>query len=350
MPRWLRARVLERAVAFLFAVLLIPALSAIAAEPGSAPVGFTVRLHPEGQPPLDVYAEEMGAGPPVLLLHGLGGSSYTWRHIAPRLAERHRVVALDMRGFGRSDKPFDESYGPADHVAVVKAFIVARNLSGLTLIGHSYGGLIALLTAMDRRLAPHRITRLVTMSAPAFPQPISSGVRFLRQPVLPYIALFLVPPELTTTLALMMEKVGFDQITSRDISIYAGPLSDPGGPHALIETARQIVPPDLDRIIARYPAMTKPTLVLWCRDDQVVPVASGQRLAQTLPRARLAVMDGCDHMPAEQAPAAVVWEIRRFLAREAARTAAQAAARKSARQAAQSLLPVLQPALAAAAE
>jgi pimeloyl-ACP methyl ester carboxylesterase len=303
-------------VAPALAMALVMALAphrAQAAKPTST--GYMVHLHPDGMPPLEIYAEEMGKGPTVLLLHGLGGSSYNWRLIAPRLATTHRVIALDLRGFGRSDKPFDRAYSSLDHAAVVRAFIRRANLSQVTLVGHSYGGMVAIRLAMDRRLEPHRISRLVLMSTPAFPQPFSTGVGFLRKPILPYLTLLLVPPELTATLAFMMETVGINRLTERDISIYAGPLSDPGGPHALIETARQIVPADLPQIMARYPTLTKPTLALWCRQDEVVPLSTGVKLARTLPNARLAVVEGCNHLPAEQAPVAVTNEIRRFLAR-----------------------------------
>jgi pimeloyl-ACP methyl ester carboxylesterase len=142
-----------------------------------------------------------------------------------------------------------------------------------------------------------------------------TGCLLLKTPVLPYLALLLVPPELTMAVAFMMEQVGFDRLTEQDISIYAGPLSEPGGPHALIETADRIVPANLHRLIARYPTMSKPTLVVWCRHDSVVPLTSGQRLAATLPRARLAVLDTCDHLPSEQAPAALSRELRRFIGR-----------------------------------
>ena len=230
-----------RWLALVWAFVLV-AMGPALADPPSASKRYHVQLHPEGQPPLSIHVEEMGSGPVLLLLHGLGGSSYAWRHVAPRLAQRHRVIALDMRGFGRSDKPFDLAYSPAHQAAVVRAFIKLQNLSRITLIGHSYGGMIALLLSLDRRIEPHRITRLVVIDAPVFPQRFSAGVSFLRKPVLPYVALLLAPSELTTTIALMMEQVGFDRLSDRDISIYADPLSEPGGPHALIETASQIIP------------------------------------------------------------------------------------------------------------
>ena len=278
-------------------------------------INYRLTVHPSGQPPLSLYVEEMGHGPTLLLLHGIGGSSYTWRSIAPVLAARHRVIAIDLRGFGRSAKPFDLAYSPLDHAEVVRAFLDERRLSRVTLVGHSYGGLVTLLLAMDRRLGQHRISRIVVIDTPAYPQQFSPGVEFLRRPLLPYLALHVLPPELPIALALMMERMGLERLDQRDVAVYADPLSEPGGPHALIETARQIVPPGFDRLIRQYRTITKPALVLTCRDDQVVPVATARLLARALPGARLTVLEGCDHVPPEQAPDAVIEAMRGFLAR-----------------------------------
>ncbi len=296
-------------------MLLTSLAPARAHAPSGGPINYRVTVQPAGQPPLSLYVEEMGRGPPMLLLHGLGGSSYTWRLVAPALAATHRVIAIDLRGFGRSDKPFDQAYAPADHAAVVRAFMNERRLANLTLVGHSFGGVVALLLAMQPGLEQHRIARLVLLNTPAYPQPFSPMVELLRKPVLPYIILNIVPPEIPTALSFAMERMGLSRIHQRDIDIYADPLHAPGGPHALIQTALHIVPPDFDRLIARYPTMAKPTLVLTCREDQVVPSSTATRLARTLPNARLAMLDGCDHIPPEQAPQAVISNIRRFLGR-----------------------------------
>lgn len=286
-----------------------------AQQAAGGPSNYRVTVQPAGQPPLSLYVEEMGRGAPILFLHGLAGSSYTWRFIAPALAANHRVIAIDLRGFGRSDKPFDQAYAPTDHAAVVRAFIAERRLANITLVGHSFGGMVALMLALDQKLEPHRISRLVLLNAPAYPQPFSPMIELLRKPVLPYVMLHIVPPEVPTILSFAMEKMGLSGVHQRDIDIYADPLHEPGGPHALIQTARHIVPVDFDRMIARYPTIAKPTLVMTCREDQVVPATSALRLSRALPKARLSVLEGCDHITPEQAPQAVIAEMRRFLGR-----------------------------------
>jgi pimeloyl-ACP methyl ester carboxylesterase len=101
-----------------------------------------------GPVPVQLYVEEAGRGPPLVLIHGLGGSSYSWRRLIPSLARTHRVYAIDLKGFGRSDKPFDTNYGPDDQALLIAALMRQRRLVGATVAGHSYGGTVALSLAI----------------------------------------------------------------------------------------------------------------------------------------------------------------------------------------------------------
>ena len=91
-------------------------------------------------------------------------------------------------------------------------------------------------------------------------------------------------------------------ITEMQVNGYAAPLRSKGAMRSLMETARQIVPPNLEQLVLRYPEVTTPTLLLWGKGDSVVPLTVGQRLAQALPDAHLHVLDACGHMPAEELP------------------------------------------------
>jgi alpha/beta hydrolase fold len=75
-----------------------------------ADAGYRIALEVPGRHVTVLYAEESGDGPPLILLHGLGGSLFTWRHVVATLGRSHHVIALDLKGFGQSDKPFDEHY------------------------------------------------------------------------------------------------------------------------------------------------------------------------------------------------------------------------------------------------
>jgi pimeloyl-ACP methyl ester carboxylesterase len=82
--------------------------------------------------------------------------------------------------------------------------------------------------------------------------------------------------------------------------------------HAFLVTARSIVAETGDEISARYRTISQPTLVIWCRKDQVVPLRAGKRLRRTLPNARIAVLESCHHLPQDERPAALVELIRGF--------------------------------------
>jgi pimeloyl-ACP methyl ester carboxylesterase len=263
-----------------------------------------------------LYSESTGHGRPLLFLHGLGGSGYTFRHLVPTLARSHRVITLDLKGFGRSEKIFDRHYSIYDQARLVEAFITAHGLSGVTLVGHSYGGLVALVAALDLdRRAPGRIAQLVLMDVPALPQPLPRVQAFLNWPVLPYVALATLPPVLTARVGLRADRRRTPSPDEHDISIYAAPISDAAGRHALIASARLIAEDDGRAVIPRYARLRTPTLLLWCRDDPTVPTQTGVRLARMLPRARLAVIEGCEHVPPEEAPGETLRALLGFLRR-----------------------------------
>lgn len=275
---------------------------------------YIIDVAPPGLPPARLYAEELGAGPTVLLLHGLGGSGYTWRYMVAALARHHRIIALDLKGFGRSSKPFDQNYAALDQAAYVRAFIEARGLRQITLVGHSFGGAVAMALTLDlNRTQSDRVSRLVLLDTPALPQTLSPTVELLQQPVVPKLALSLLPPLLVAKLSLFNDDGAFAHLTPNDVSMYAAPLADPGAAHALVTTAQRIVPENFAALIRRYPAIHQPTLLLWCRHDTVVPVSTGVRLARLLPRARLQLIDRCGHTPAEENPGATTAHLLRFL-------------------------------------
>jgi pimeloyl-ACP methyl ester carboxylesterase len=251
----------------------------------------------------------------VLLLHGLGGSTFTWRHIMPALARSHRVIALDLKGFGRSDKPFGGRYTARDQAALVSAFIRKRGLSGVTLIGHSFGGTVALSTALELNAEPGRIARLVVMDAPALNQDFGDTVELINAPGVAHAALTVTPPELMARLLLRYVSAPGRDIPEADIRGYAAPYYDPGSRHAFIATAQAILQSNTRRLGARYRAVRQPTLLVWCRRDAIVPLATGRRLARRLPNARLAVLRRCNHLPQDEVPEALLAKLQSFLER-----------------------------------
>lgn len=295
------------ALAFLtLAVLGGPADSADEA-PGFARLG-----PPEA--PVKLFYEEKGEGKPVLLIHGFGASTYTWRHIAPALAETHRVIAVDLKGFGQSDKPFDERYSVFDQAELLKQLILDNDLRDLTLVGHSFGGGVALVLMLDDdpRLKG-RVSKLVLLDTIAYPQDIPVFFRMLDMPFVSHLGVRMVPPAVQTRIALRIAYLDNSKIDDEEVEMYAAPLRTAAGKHAIIHSARQIMPEGLEQISEFYESIEAPTLIAWCDHDRIVPLDVGLKLRRTLPNAEFKIVDGCGHMPQEEQPEATLDLIQDFL-------------------------------------
>jgi len=299
-------------------LLIFPVLA-----PGTA-AAFAAGAHPAaayfadvaapGEQSLQLYVEEWGHGSPVVLIHGLGGSTYSWRFIVPVLARNHRVIALDLKGFGRSAKVFDTNYSARDQSSLIARFLARRHLAQATLIGHSFGGQVAMMTALSPEGAT-RISSLVLIDVPALPQRLSPVVAFMQQPVLPYALMTAIPAELLTRISLRLPtRTHYARdYTAADADAYAEPFSDAAARHAYIQTARQIVPGGLSSIVARYRAIRQRTLLVWCEHDEIVPVATGHSLTRILSNAHLVTLAGCNHSPPDEAPGALAAALTTFL-------------------------------------
>jgi len=257
---------------------------------------------------------EKGKGKPLIMIHGLGASSFTWRKIAPELAKKHRVIAIDLKGFGQSDKPLDGRYSIFDQAELVNDYIVRNGLEDATLVGHSYGGGVALAVALKQMDAgQENIKRLVLIDSIAYRQPLPFFFRLLRVPVLGELGLSLVPPEVQMERALAVAYYQDGDVTQETVNNYASALHSEGGRHALLYTIDNLDPAQADEISQRYKSLTLPSLVLWCDRDKIVPLKIGRRLASDLPNARLKILRNCGHIPHEEQPAETLTSIRNFM-------------------------------------
>jgi pimeloyl-ACP methyl ester carboxylesterase len=261
-----------------------------------------------------LWVEERGHGKPLLLIHGLGANTYTWRKLVPALARTHRVIAVDLKGFGRSDKPFDNAYGALHQAALLKTLILRRGLTDITLIGHSLGGGVALALAYDlSRSRPGTVRKLVLISSIAYRQELPPSLALLQVPVVAQIGAFVVPAEIQVYQALQEAYYSPAKVTQDQVQAYATPLYRPAARYALLKTVEQIVPANLSRLVALYPTIRQPALLIWCTEDRIVPFWIGQRLARDLPNSRISIMRGCGHIPQEEVGARTLALIRRFI-------------------------------------
>lgn len=183
-----------------------------------------------------LYCEIYGRGDPILFLHGLGGSVYSWRHQIAPLSGQHKVILVDFRGQGSSPKPKYNHYSIKEQADLIYQFIHEHNLHNLTLVGNSYGGAVSLLLAIQLgENDPGRLAKLILIDAGGYPDHLPSHLKILRSPLIGWLAVHLVPPKMQTRKVLRDSYCNPLKITSEQITAYARPIAARGGRHALLQ-------------------------------------------------------------------------------------------------------------------
>jgi pimeloyl-ACP methyl ester carboxylesterase len=232
---------------------------------------------------------EAGAGPPLVLVHGLASNAVQdWGRLVPALGRSLHVYAPDLPGFGQSDRPPAADYSIPMQVEAVRSFMAALGLGRARVAGISMGGWIAARLAADH---PEMVERLVLV-APA-------GMRPDREPI-PVEALFPRDEEgVRTLVATIRHKAPLlPSFVARDI--LARRRRDEWVARRAVESMRE-GRDWLDGTLARA---TMPVLVVWGKQDRLIPVAYARRLEAELPHADLVVLDGCGHVPMADCPEA----------------------------------------------
>jgi pimeloyl-ACP methyl ester carboxylesterase len=278
--------------------------------------GVTYQPVEDGDEAVKLAVQEAGRGKPIILIHGLGASSYTWRKIMPELAKTHRVIAIDLKGFGQSDKPLDSHYSIFDQAKLIENYMRQKKIHGATLVGHSYGGGVALAVAMSQMNSPKRnIDRLVLIDSIAYRQPMPFFFQLLRTPVIGELGISLIPPEVQMSRALSVAYYKDSKVAQETVMNYASALHSEGGRHALLYTINSLDPDQADELSKHYKEFKLPALLLWCDHDRIVPLTFGKRLAQDLPNAKIEVIENCGHIPHEEQPAQTLRAIEAFTAK-----------------------------------
>ena len=263
----------------------------------------------------DLRTNVCGQGPPILLIHGFGASSFTWSKVAERLASEHTVITVDLKGFGRSRKPRDGGYTLRDQAAAVLKVIETLDLNDLTVVGHSMGGGVALLVTISleqqkpgrlSRSHPHRQRGAAAARLPLF-------LRLLRLPISARSWSGWSRPKWSTRYVLAVAYYDRSKIEQAFVDEYAAPLRCASGRAALVATARAIIPPDADRLVAQYRTIRTPTLLLWGAEDGVVPFDLAGRLNEMIPSSRLRQLDKCGHIPQEEWPDITLSMVQEFI-------------------------------------
>jgi pimeloyl-ACP methyl ester carboxylesterase len=263
-----------------------------------------------------LHCEVYGNGDPILALHGLGSCTFTWRKLVddPDISNNYRMILVDLRGAGRSPKPPDKNYSIIDQRDLIFRFILEHDLRNLTLMGNSYGGGVSLLVAMLLcEQEPERFSKLILIDSGGYNAKLPTHLKLLRTPILGWLALNLLPARTSARMILKQAFYNKTLITENQVEAYAGPIAAKGGRHALLQTAKQAIPKNIDQITARYKTISVPTLILWGLQDTIIPLEIGERLRKDIPDSRLEVIDKAGHILEEEVPEKIIPLILRFM-------------------------------------
>ena len=255
-----------------------------------------------------------GTGPDTMvLLHGLASSADTWTDLLDSLDCNCTYYALDLKGHGGSSAPDDHAYTLDDNAAIVRAFLQAHHLRSVILVGHSYGGAVALRTALDYNLEPDRIRALLLLGTPGTKQHFPLYMTTLRyQRPARFFEKF-TPPELSAWVAL--RKIYYDKhaATPARIAQYANLWRDPQKNRAMRETGSEFLRHGLKEIAAETKNVRVPTLVIAGAKDAVVRTKHQKKLASRIPAAQYVTIPSCGHVPQEERPDETARHINAFL-------------------------------------
>ncbi len=262
------------------------------------------------RPSFEWYWQEAGEGPPLLLVHGLGASSFSWRRLLPLLSPHYRVLAPDLPAHGATPAAATPDFRLETLVQGLLAFLDRRGVKRAAVAGNSLGGGLAVLLAAR---APERVAALALLAPAVVLRRYPLLFRLLRLPFLgPLTAALLGPWVVRPGLRLAYHRR--ELITPEVVAGYAPTFRSRANRLGLMRLARDnhpLPPPEVARLVR---GLTQPTLILWGREDRILPAAQAGELRALLPRSALHLLPRVGHAPQEEAPAEVAKILIAFLA------------------------------------
>jgi len=255
-----------------------------------------------------IYVHDRGKGPALLLIHGYGAAHDTWLPLLAELARDHRVLAVDLPGFGRSDK-YAGDYSPSALADKLFQVLDRKGIKEAQLIAHSWGSSIALSMALQQ---PARVKSLTLISAWVYEEQLPPFLLWARAPWVGEILYTLFYKE---RLDDRMSLTFYDPdrfATPETVDNVRRMLDRPGAVAAALAAARG---QRFKSFEARYRTLAHPVLLIWGRQDRVSRLQYGERLLGELRDARLVVVERCGHVPMFEQTWQVLRALRDFLSR-----------------------------------
>lgn len=269
---------------------------------------------------IDIHGERLayydeGSGDALLLIHGMAGSSATWREILPQLAKKYRVIAPDLLGHGQSAKPRTD-YSLGAFAVGLRDLLDELEVDSATVVGHSLGGGIAMQFLYQH---PTYCQRLVLISSGGLGRDVGWILRLLSAPgaelVMPMIAPGFVL-RAGDSVKSWLTSMGLRSPRGAEIWNAYSSFSDAQTRESFLRTLRSVVDYRGQSVSALNRLTLKaelPTLAIWGEDDTIIPVDHAYAALEARPDCRLEVLPGVGHFAHVEAPTRVVGVIDDFV-------------------------------------
>jgi pimeloyl-ACP methyl ester carboxylesterase len=235
------------------------------------------------------YEGGSGSGAPVVLVHGLGSRAEDWTNLMPQLKQAgFHVYAIDLLGYGQSARPANAAYSIPEEAQYVEAFLTQRGLQKVNLLGWSMGGWVAMRVALD---VPERIERLALCNA--------AGIRFQPEFTPEDLEPTTIPAVQRLYRLLMPQPARMPDFLARDMIRRFKQLN------WVVDRSARSMFTGADLLDGKLGELKMPTLIVWGKQDHLIPLATGIAMHQQIPHSVLEIYDGCGHLAPGQCAARI---------------------------------------------
>ena len=243
---------------------------------------------------------DLGSGPPVLLLHGWPTSSLLWRDVMPAIAWQNRAIALDLPGFGGSDKPLGVSYDFEFFEGAIDAFLAALEIDEVAIAVHDLGGPVGLHWALHR---PDRVTRVALLNTLVYPEFSEAVLAFIRACMEPSMRKFNTSPE-GLEAAMRLGLAGDQGLSEEALAGVREPFGTEDSREALADAGIGLQPEGFVDIARLLPSLRVPVRVVYGEQDRILPDVADTmaRVQKDVPHAVVTALPDCGHFLQEEAP------------------------------------------------
>lgn len=260
----------------------------------------TITVNVERAKSLNLHYLEQGEGSPILLLHGWPTSSHLWRNVMPNMAKTNRVIALDLPGFGRSDKPLDVNYSFRFFSSVISAFLDKLDIQQTGVVVHDLGGPVGIKWVIDN---PQRVSGLGILNTLVYPELSWAVKMFIASTFLPGIKQF-ITSQLGIESAMIFGTKSKKEWLDEEMSPYLIPFELKDARKALLKSAQGLHPKEFSYIQKNLKLIKAPMRLIYGENDRILPDIGKTmgRLQADFPAAELTKLKGCGHFLQEDKP------------------------------------------------